>query len=249
MAISAFKGRILIGLTVSCFGAFEVPAGETDHEAMCSGAVYIHAEDRRLDPAICDAVAKVRKLTSDCGLDQTRSIIVNVVREMDEQHETCAAYFDCTTDEITILAPNSLAASDDILIAFRNLPMDEYFQSVIVHELTHAFVHQSQDGRFSRVAHEYLAYATQIASLTEKSRTSVLESSGVEETATLDSLDEIALFFGPSHFALLAFKHFAHPENGCAFVDRMILADPTLPEAFRRNEFELTPWWSMPRRL
>ena len=102
--------------------------------------------------------------------------------------------------------------------------------------MTHAFVHQSHPDKFPRVAHEYLAYAMQIASLREDDRDKAFKDLQAGEPASLDGIDEVALLFGPSQFALRSSLHFSQAENGCAFVDRILNADPLLPDAFRQDE-------------
>lgn len=205
----------------------------------CPGPVHIRGEFRELATFICDAVKQSRKLLEPCGLVQTRPITVEIVSQMDEKHEACVAYFDCNADKLTLLAPTALASSGDVIPAFRRLPEDEYYRSVIVHELTHAFSHQSHPKKFTRVAHEYLAYAFQIASLSEEGRSSVLGASQLPKANGLDVVDEVALLFGPSQFATRSYRHFSRPENGCSFIDRMINFDPGVPEAFSMDGTEV----------
>ena len=152
---------------------------------------------------------------------------------MGHTHGACVAYFDCDTDSLSVLAPAAIPWSGDVISALNQVPEDEYFQSVIVHEMTHAFAHHTYPKGFSRVAHEYLAYAMQIASLSVESRTSVLEGLQKPAKTTLSGVDEIGLLFGPSQFALRSYKHFWRPENRCAIIDRIVSSDPGLPEAFR----------------
>jgi hypothetical protein len=221
--------------TAVLFASCVVQAKELQEPKTCPGPIHILGDIREIDALICDAVAQSRKLLEPCGIVQTQPITFEIVGQMDEKHEACVAYFDCDTDKLTLLAPFALASSGEVISIFRGLSDDEYFSSVIVHETTHALVHQSHDGKFSRVAHEYLAYALQIASLSEEGRFSVLRALQFPETKSLDGVDEIALLFGPSQFAVRSYQHFSRPENGCSFIDCIIDPDPEVPEAFLGN--------------
>lgn len=230
---------IVFALSVSSMSA--VHADEDRQIHTCPGPVAVLGEDAERAPLICDAVAHARTLLTPCGLVQTRPITVDIVSTMDERHAACVAYFNCDTDTLTLLPPSALARSKDVMSAFEGLSSEAYFRSVIVHEMTHALAHQSHGGSLTRVAHEYLAYAFQIASLSKKSRAKVLAAVPPEGAVGLDGIDEIALLFGPSQFALRAFQHFSQAGNGCAFVASIIDRDPALPEAFLLDTPEITP--------
>ncbi len=216
-------------------------AGGTGLGVSCGDAVYVNSTDTAAAKSVCDAVEEARKLNAACGLHQTRPIEIEIVSEMDQEHKACAAYFNCDTDNLTILSADTLAASENVISIFRSLSVEAYFRSVIIHEMTHAFLNHSGRDGFSRVAHEYLAYAIQIATLEVTDRDTVLSSNTVLDVGDLERINESSLFFGPSEFALRSYQHFASPENGCVFVGRILNADPTLPEPFRGNGEGLIP--------
>lgn len=232
MAAGMLRYWLFAGVASSVFVALETQAGEERANETCPGRVVIRAQDHQTEDLICKAVELARELLEPCGLTQTRPINVQTVSEMDEKHEACVAYFDCETDSLTVLAPSAIPVSGEVISVLSQLPEDEYFQSVIVHEMTHAFAHQSYPNGFSRVAHEYLAYAMQIASLSAESRASALEAFQVSEATALGGVDEIGLLFGPSQFALSSYEHFWRPENRCRIIDRIVSSDPRLPHDF-----------------
>jgi predicted metallopeptidase len=215
-------------------------AGGTEIGVSCGDAVYVSSTDAAAVQLVCEAVEEARILNAACGLQQTRPIVIEIVFEMDPDHKACAAYFDCKTDKLTILSVDALAASENVISVFRNLSAEAYFRSVIIHEMTHAFLNHSGRDGFSRVAHEYLAYAIQIASLDDTDRETVRSTSTVL-SGDLERINESLLIFGPSQFALRSYQHFALPKNGCTFVGRILDADPTLPEPFLGNSEGLIP--------
>ena len=223
---------VLVSLALVLAVVAEAKAGENLSAAMCPGPIFIRGDYQELGDLVCDAVVHAKRMLEPCGLRQTRPIEVELVGQMGKEHEACVAYFNCEADSLALLAPSAITASGEIAAAFRRLPIDEYFRSVIVHEMTHALVHQSHSDKFSRVAHEYLAYSMQIASLKQKDRSLVLD--GLEPTELVDiaNVDEIGLAFGPSQFALQSYQHFRRPEKGCTMIERIIAADPELPEGF-----------------
>ena len=135
MAAGMLRYWLFAGVASSVFVALETQAGEERANETCPGRVVIRAQDHQTEDLICKAVELARELLEPCGLTQTRPINVQTVSEMDEKHEACVAYFDCETDSLTVLAPSAIPVSGEVISVLSQLPEDEYFQSVIVHEM------------------------------------------------------------------------------------------------------------------
>ena len=99
---------------------------------------------------------------------------------------------------------------------FSELPLIEFYRSIVVHEIVHGAMYQnSYRSPISRAAFEYPAYAIQIQSLPPDTRANFLERYGTSrQTPFLFS--DIILQADPYFFAARAYQHFSEAPNGCA---------------------------------
>ncbi len=187
----------------------------------------------QLQPRICKSVARARAILGQCELRQTRPILIRVVNEMADEHEACGARFDCETDVLTLLPPERLFDKPATQELYGALSPEVFFDSLIVHELAHAFLNHSRGENITAVAHEYLAYALQFASLPEQVRSDFLAEIGEPRPDELVMVNSLVLMIAPTHFGASAYRHFAQQDSPCNFVDRFVEGDPELPFEFR----------------
>lgn len=156
---------ILLLVAVDMTGAARAePSAGTGPVACPDPRVAVSATSPALVERVCAAVALARPVLSGCGLTQTEPVSVNVVAIIPGQDGSthCLAQYDCTTEAISILDPDSLARALDPGDILARIPGDELFASLIAHELTHAFyVAAIGDAAQGRANHEYVAYAMQ----------------------------------------------------------------------------------------
>ncbi len=102
------------------------------------------------------------------------------------------------------------------------------WRSYIVHELAHAAIHTGCDhGCQDRASHEYIAAIAQIASLPDTVRAGVLRHhKDVAAFAKPSEISEIYYALSPCRFAVKAYLHYRQPENGPAFVRRLLDQGP-----------------------
>jgi hypothetical protein len=109
---------------------------------------------------------------------------------------------------------------------YNALPQEEFYKSVVVHEVVHAVMHQ----RFKRppaslAAYEYPAYALQIASLSPRTRDKFLQSF-VRIVVGPDSIfTDSLLHFDPFFFAARAYQHYRQSANGCTGITAPLEGD------------------------
>jgi hypothetical protein len=228
----AVEAREILGavlLWALALASAPVSAGEV---ACPDPRVRVEADSAALRERVCGEIERLRPSFAACGLEQGRQITLLVVSgsATDPHDPSCIGSYDCGRDEIRVLHPEALpqAVGPDSPLA--RLSAGELFDSLIAHELAHAFFAQSEPGGEVRpfVDQEYVAYAMQMASLDEAARARLLEAHAGMAMVDRIELNGIVALAAPTLFAAKAWRHFSSPGNGCAFVERLIRGEVTL---------------------
>jgi len=108
------------------------------------------------------------------------------------------------------------------------LPVDAaLYRSIIVHEVAHAIAGASfADRRPPVVAHEYVAYVTQLATMPDALRRKILRRHADVTYTSADQLNTMVFMMDPARFAVLAWLH--HQRQGAAFL-RAAIAGTAFP--------------------
>ena len=202
-----------------------LPVASESSELKCNDlAATVVVKEPELGNRICSAAERAVEQLSDCGIHQTEPLMIEVVEgEIFLKGTSCLGIYHCGQALIQLVAPDTVEAALGDDHTFAEIPSSEFYDSIVVHEITHALVHQTRQGSLSSVvATEYLAYAMQIEFLSEETRTKFISNHPVTEPVTPDALNEVILAFSPAIFSIKAWKHFSQPENGCAFVRRLL---------------------------
>ncbi|WP_175566881.1 DUF6639 family protein [Rhodovulum sp. ES.010] len=178
---------------------------------------------------VCETVARVRPALAACHLRQVRALAIDVVPKITHPNAGCIAQYDCRDERTAATDP---AALPDVLgpdSIRRRIAPEALFDSLIVHELVHAFLDQSDCQRQPCLTeHEYIAYALQIDTLNPADRRAILESHRITDPADPRRLNDFMLAAAPDHFAQAVWLHFSQPGNGCAFVGDLVRGVRTL---------------------
>lgn len=172
---------------------------------------------------VCNVISNAVPKLDSCLLAQLPPIEISIVEQLPASHSDCFAIYDCNNSRMEILAPDKIALCLVPGNFFHTLDPDVLFDSVIVHELTHAYVDQPVSQEIlSYVEQEYLAYAMQFGFLPEIDRVEILRAQEGREPVTLEELNTTVLMMAPDVFGQKAWRHFVSPGNGCAFVQKII---------------------------
>ena len=183
----------------------------------------VTTDDAALSERICDAAQRAAKLSAECGISQSEPVQIQVLDGLNSDYPKCAGIFHCAEAKIDLVAPDSLAKVLGTDHPFLEIPRDILYDSLVVHEMTHALTYQTRNGPLDGTAEtEYIAYAIQMWFLPEDVRTSFLSRHPITEPVTLAALNDVILGFSPAVFAVRAWKHFEAPENGCQFIQRLL---------------------------
>lgn len=169
----------------------------------------------------CEAVKQAEILFSRCDLPSlTDPLKIEIVSDL---KPACVAVYHCGTDRIEILELSSMEARRSSKSDFSSLSAEDYFQSVVVHELSHVLFDDTPCPFASCPAtNEYFAYVMQVMSLTPSERTAFAENAALEKRISRDELNLMILLMAPDRFAQKAWAHVLQQENPCAFVRQVL---------------------------
>ncbi len=143
-------------------------------------------------------------------------------------HE-CMGTYDPKTETIRIYDPVTLTKLVLEETFLGRLPTKELFESLIVHELSHAFLRQTagENGR-CLVDHEYTAYAMQLTWIDAQEPVAVDRLLGDIEDRDASYLNDFIALAAPDLFAKAVWAHFNASQNGCDFIRRLVTGEVTL---------------------
>lgn len=216
-----FKTAVLAVLTIvpSPFAA----AGVQDCQ---STPITVSAKDLHDARRACDIALATDTRLRALGLEITEPVVIEVTEDLDVGQGVCVGLYSTREKKLQVLPMECLEDQPGRSGAFPAMSADVLFESVIIHELTHAYVDQHSSGHFlPRIAHEYLAYAVQLDALPENERMRILDKAGVAVPFAFDTINEALLNFAPLNFAAKAWVHFDAEGGDAALVERIIRGD------------------------
>lgn len=179
------------------------------------GAFSISAEPD-LATQMCVIAADARDSLSTCGIDLDRPLLIEMVENLPTG---CIGEYHCGQDRITLLSPQAVSGELNDDHPLRQIDVETYLASVLVHELVHAALESMPCPFTSCVAsQEYVAYAMQMHSLPEDARSTVLTRPELDRTITDDEINPIILQMAPDLFMQKAWLHFSQQEDPCGFI-------------------------------
>jgi uncharacterized protein DUF6639 len=203
--------------------SFEVSCRE--QKADMSGA---SAEEQRI---ICAAVERTTGLFRQCGFMEFPRIRVQVETEpVNVCGVDAFGSFDAERQTIRITDAATCKKLANLNAAYAPLPSDEFYQSIVVHEVAHHFFRSHMNGKkASHATHEYVAYAMQIASMPLQIRNQFLNSFQREPAEDLNPFVDMLLLMSPVYFGVLAYDHFSAPGNGCRVLQEIVRGEIKFP--------------------
>lgn len=195
----------------------------------CEGGMFaVEPAGHGLSARVCQIVLDARDQLAQCGLVQTQAVTVQIVEGYAQPDIKCLASLDCAQGVIRVADPKSYAGLLEEGDPYALLPADVLLQALLTHELAHALVEQTADGRkVAIVDQEYIAAAMELEFLDEPWRTTLVEASPPPDPPALGLIDFWIYGLEPRQFATNAWRHFSLPENGCPLVGRIVSGDYT----------------------
>ena len=211
--------RLSVKTIILLLVAWPAQAGQIFCDGLNTSVIASDAKDARL---ACDAVARATTLFEGCNIPAlTRPLKIEVIDQIDEG---CFGLYHCGADWIELLAPSAMAAKRQPNGIYTDLPIDRFFQSIAVHELTHAAIEDAPcPFPACLVRDEYAAYVMQMMSLTPGQRHQLAERTDlVGRRISRDELNSIMYFMAPERFAVKAWMHFTQRDEPCGFLGQLV---------------------------
>lgn len=234
MALGIWRTVAVVFVQLSCANTF-APANAGGFPCK-TPLVLVDTEDRELHGRICKTVESALPRLAECKLTLVDPILISFTEQLDlgSPELVCFGRYHLRKDRIELLKPTAFERSHSSSKLWAPIPMSEHFDSVVVHEFTHALLDQATlKEQTCRADDEYIAYAMQMASLSESTRVALIASVAVSAPTSTEEINSTILNISPVAFAIKSWLHFSQPENGCDFVEKIIRGETTfflLPE-------------------
>lgn len=176
--------------------------------------VTVESADASHLDAMCNASDRALALLQSCDLAPPDPVTVSVA---EIEQPTCLGLFHCGEARIEVLSPALIAERRTETGVFKDIPPSRLFQSVIVHELSHAAMDNTPCPVDSCVAtSEYFAYTLQLLDLSKEDRNTVVATDPPENRVTHDQINSMILFMAPDIFVQNVWGHVTGRGDICA---------------------------------
>jgi hypothetical protein len=171
------------------------------------------AEERHL---ACSAAATALRLLDRCSIGLQRRMRVEILSEVRHPFSgPILGMFDTARERVLVAREGSISALTKDT-PYANLPLREFYKSLIVHEVVHGVMHQNLTRKpTTHAAYEYPAYALQLESLPPEVRESFLRSFDQAALGSNSLFSDPVLFFDPYFFAARAYLHYRAAPDVC----------------------------------
>ncbi len=131
--------------------------------------------------------------------------------------------YHCGENRIEILPPDATGALRKPNSAFAEFPTEQFFDSIVTHELSHAAFDKipCATGICPATA-EYVAYTMQIRSLIHAGHSDLGVRMNLDKTIDNDEINAVFLMMAPDIFIQKAWTHLSQQEDACSYVGQIM---------------------------
>ena len=200
-----------------------VTTGVSAQEQCTEAPVHVTAASSDERRVACSAASEALRLLGRCNIVPKRPLKVHILSEVRHPYSgSIFGLFDTKQERVLVTQSANIAA----LVKgtpYEELPPEDFYRSLIVHEVIHGVLHQNlKRPATSHAAYEYPAYALQIESLTPPVREKFLQNFDRAAMRSDFLFNDSVLFFDPFFFAARAYHHFKASPNGCAYLTGLL---------------------------
>ncbi len=198
-------------------------------DLVCEGVdarVRYDSADLVIDARLaCQAARAAADFLGDHGFDVRPSIEIAIDNEAcKHQHDRVLGIFSGREEEVIVMSQDACrrALANGTLFG---LPFDaELYRSLVAHEVAHAIAAANfAVNHPSRLAHEYIAYVVQLATMAPRHRDRILARAKVHAYTSFSEMSETYHSLSPADFAVKVYGHFLAATDRIAVL-RAVLA-------------------------
>lgn len=219
------RAQLLWPACLCLVAALGAQTGAADPVVLACEAPHlaVSAEGDSAARRACDIAEAADRRLRALGLAIDEAVRIEITRDLDGAPGVCVALYSTSSRKVQVLPLDCLDDQPGRAKAFPRMSAEILFDSLILHELVHAYVDQSARGRFlPGLAHEYLAYAIQLDALAANERERVLARAGAVAPVRRDEINEALLSLSPLRFAAISWLHFRQEGGDAALVRRVL---------------------------
>jgi hypothetical protein len=204
-----------------------MPTASSDTVPCSDERAVVVCEDTGQAAAVCPAVKIAVCFWAESGLSISLPLQVKIVDSLASVHGVGKyGQYRAQPDLIEILSYEATGRMLGNKSMFGVSFNEEIYSSFVIHEVTHAIVHLNfLSFTPSFVAHEYIAYVAQLATMSGGTRRKILKWAPVEGFTDEHEISWTYLGLNPEYFAIKSYLHYMRPENGQAFIQRLLSGD------------------------
>jgi hypothetical protein len=207
-------------------------SGPVSHASglQCSGIpVSVHAHRASEGDTICRAANYVVRLLQSCGIEAKSALKIQIVQDLVANEGRAYGCFDRSTGVIQLLTLDRCAERLKADASRSGLDPTDYFRSIAVHEVAHGILAQQEGAsELPLIAHEYLAYALQIDSMSPSSKQALLEPLHGRGRLSIELPHEILLMMNPVVFGAISYLHFKNSDQ-CGTIRSVLRGEVIFP--------------------
>jgi len=199
-------------------------AGTSTPALECPGiGVQVNAGSAADRVRICTGAERAVAFLRSHGLETIDSIQVTLSDSAIANHGAHIGLYDASSRTVRFLSFKQAVAQCEKQSPFRT-PMDEaLYTSFATHEIAHAIVEQHiKPASNRRIAHEYIAYVAQIATMPAEKRLAILQNYDISAFEGPENMSLIYYGLDPNAFGVKSYKHFQKLPDQTAFLRALL---------------------------
>lgn len=209
-----------------CLGVLIALAGPVGaaEPTLCPDPLFrVTAETENLARQTCDALSRARTTLESCSVTLATPVEIAVTERVDGEFGPCLGVYHCGEDRIELLSPTAMSELREADSAFGPISDTAYWESILLHELTHAAYDRVKCPFTSCVATtEYAAYAMQVYSLPPEQQARFGENITLKGDVHRSAISAMMYFMSPDRFAKYAWLHFEAQSDPCGYMGQIM---------------------------
>ncbi len=201
---------------IACTLSFGAQAARTEPLLCKETEVTVSAATPELQERVCESTRRAIVFLRECNIVVSEHIWIDVLDTLPENY---FGLYHNGKKQINLLSPDDTGAMRKPDSAFFDIPVEQFFDSIVVHELTHAAFDKVPCHASTCLATaEYVAYTMQIMSLSPANKKIFEAHMDMGTRVTRDEINAIILMLAPDRFTQRAWAHLSQRENSCDYI-------------------------------